>query len=205
MSENKKNIYQKIHSVMSKIGALSKDKKNTQQQYKYVSAEHFISSSRDLMIEEGLVVSGARTRNIQMTSNAKGNPITTASVEYTIADIETGKTVSYQLPAQGFDTTDKGAYKLITGSFKYFLRVAFMIEMTDDPEKETKIDSPSPENADLRARIFTCARKLKGLKYNISPKQQKDIDNLGTFDKAGLETIYTSLNNELKKMEDQPI
>ena len=56
MSETKvKNIYEKVHSIMSKLQGVAKDGKNTHHGYAFNSHDGVTKAIRPLMIEEGII------------------------------------------------------------------------------------------------------------------------------------------------------
>ena len=140
------NISKKILAVMREVHKVGKDAVNTFQKYNYTSAEAIIRAVRESMARHGLVIGPVRHIDIQYEKepSPKGgvNYLYTIVQEYSIIDTDSGEVMFYQIPAQGSDKGDKAVYKAHTGGFKYFLRTAFAIEMTDDPEK----DSPGFEN-----------------------------------------------------------
>lgn len=206
MSENKSKLYKKIHSVMKAIGTIAHDKKNEAQGYTYASAEKVIDEVRKLMITNDLIVSGSKTNGITYTPNAKGHLIANTVIEFAIADVETGETALYEIPTAGFDSLDKGVFKMITGAYKYLLRVAFMIEMTDDPEKESKIKpGKKPDNAKLKiiTSIQNTGRALIAAGYKLSDAQKKILETVGKMSEKQLNSLHTKLEGELSAMKNK--
>jgi len=200
------SIYKKIHKVMEEIKSVHKSKKH-KQNYSYASAEAFISLVRDEMIKQKLVIGGSKVIGEPITIPApsrSGNGFLVAQViEYIIADVETGETISFQIPSQGWDMMDKGVYKAHTGGYKYFLRTAFMLEMTDDPENDQSSQyQPTEENqtSNNSNGAFDKAKKeieeqrkvlmdeIKGIRLQMEDSgYQFDKDEITFFDK--LDTV----------------
>jgi hypothetical protein len=142
-----KSLNGRIHYVMGEVERVAKSSRNTEQRYDYASAEDFINACREAMHEAGLIVGGIKVKQAEHVpfQTSKGTPMTRAAyvIIYTLTDIENSGSRDYEVPCEGTDTMDKASYKAMTGGYKYFLRMAFMIGMSDDPEA-THEEPPAP-------------------------------------------------------------
>jgi hypothetical protein len=135
MKMNTKNVYQRIHAVMTEIGTIAKNGTNTFHKYKYASEADYVQALRPLLSKHGLVV----IPNIYSEGLQINGDITTAVVQFNIVNVDDPKDfVQTSVLGQGQDKGDKGVYKLMTGAKKYFAALTFMVATGDDPEKDDK-------------------------------------------------------------------
>jgi len=129
--EKKMNIYEKMLKISEEMGRLPKAGYNAFHKYNYVIEADALEKFRDLCVSNKVMVVPS------VLSSVKEGDITTASIEYTIIDVEKPEfTVKSLCVGQGQDKGDKGIYKAITGAYKYFIMKTFMVPTGDDPERE---------------------------------------------------------------------
>jgi len=133
-----KNIYTKLAVVLASIGYMQKDKRNTGQNYSYLSEAKIKDRIRELFVEQLLVFQystiGSREYEIGLTKNGQKMFVTEAWGTWLIVNSETGAVVNGEWRGTGSDTGDKGLYKAITGGIKYVFNTMFLIPTGDDPE-----------------------------------------------------------------------
>jgi hypothetical protein len=143
--ERPTGLYLKLNTIMEEVDRIAKRGENKAQGYNYLMAEDIIDDVRQELVKQKVLVIGACT-NVNVidgvTKNGGATYLTTASMEYTIIDCETGERLTFQWAGQGQDSGDKGIYKSHTGSHKTFLRNMLMIPVGDDPEKDNHERAP---------------------------------------------------------------
>lgn len=129
-------LLEKLLEISKEIGSLSKSATNSAFKYKYVKGEVAMSAFRDLEAKHRIkVLASVLAPTIQVMYKEGSGFITTMVIKYEIHDLDSKDRVESYIPAQGYDTTDKGVYKAMTGGFKYFILQNFSAS-SDDPEKE---------------------------------------------------------------------
>lgn len=145
MQENKEvKLFTKILNVVSKVEKIEKSGHNAHQKYDYATEEDLINAIRQLLVDNKLLITtDSETKDVQKVY--KYNPtgqiisetlITTVNTTHTFCDTETGHTHAVKSTGAGADVLDKGVFKAITGSLKYFLNKNFMVPTEDDPEND---------------------------------------------------------------------
>lgn len=153
-------LMKKLHAVMQAISSIEKRGVNRSQGYDYMMAEDVLAEVRQEFIKQGLVLLPACTKQDVIEGQTKGggtNYLTSADMEYTICDIETGERVVLQWRGLGQDTGEKGLYKAYTGAIKYFLRNLLLIPQGDDPESDGTAPKPH-RNQEKPAEVKTDSR-----------------------------------------------
>jgi hypothetical protein len=133
-----KSLAKKLADIMAEVGHVPKRGHNAYHHYDYVRASDILDAVREKMAKAGIAVIPSI---LSASTEAQGDgKLTSLWLEYTLIDSETGETVKASMPGQGWDKGDKGVYKAITGSMKYFVTALFMVSSGDDPEADTKAD-----------------------------------------------------------------
>ena len=137
-----KNIYQRLHSIMAEVGSLDKDKRNTMQNYEYLSEANVKHAIQPLLVKHGVVFT-LEVEDLgelkEIGRSAKGNQIwlTRAKMNYRFTNIDNpDDRAAGVFSGTGADMGDKGVYKAITGAIKYILTSTFLVPTGDDPEEE---------------------------------------------------------------------
>lgn len=134
MTELKKRggIWEKIFQIQQEVTVVEKKGYNEYHKYAYVKEEDFIAQIKPLLKKHKLAI-------VQI--GAKQNVIgalTLVDTKYKIVDLESNDEIEVDAIGQGAASDDKGGYKALTGSMKYFLAKFFMIPTGDDPEQDVK-------------------------------------------------------------------
>lgn len=145
-------ILTKLHKIMSEVGVLDKDKKNTFHNYEYLSESAIKKAIQPLLIKHGVLF----TISLD-TAHQPNDKITYANLKYRFADIDTGQELIGDFVGTGEDKGDKGLYKAITGAIKYILTTTFLIPTNDDPENEGPAKKPVARTAAPRPAAPTSA------------------------------------------------
>lgn len=164
-------IAAKIHAVTKGIeGRIPKLGKNTQQRYDYATAEDIITTVRAVLVEHGVVLLASCQQvtheEIGKTRQGATMRLTTAYIQYTLIDVDTGTSITLAMPGTGTDTGDKGLYKAVTGSLKYFLRDTFQLAFGDDPEQDS--DEATTDTAIGDADAATLKTEIEQAKRTVA-------------------------------------
>jgi len=198
---DKISLNQKIHNVMNDVKSIYKGATNLHQNYAYARAEDFISKVRESMLKHGLIIAGSKIEGSEITVKGDKGFITTFHINYTIGDIDSEEEREYTVMGQGYDSTDKGVYKGMTGAFKYFLRTAFMLEMTDDPEKDDNKPEEKPKadtTETLKSRIINGVDALTEKQIIISDELVTKCSQMELMDSKELMSLHASLTKLYK-------
>lgn len=125
------NLYKKILAISDEMGRLPKSGYNNYHKYAYVTEADAMDRLRGLCVKHGVVIIPTLIGQQRVNGD-----LTCVEVSYTIADAVTGETVTCVVPGQGKDSGDKGVYKALTGSFKYFILKTYLVPTGDDPERD---------------------------------------------------------------------
>lgn len=135
------NLYQKLTNIKGEFGALEKDGTNDFHKYNYVTEAQVMTRFKDLCVTHGVFVEATCAGISHEKGMGKHGDgiLTTMNMEYKIVDIENPSDfIKVSFPGTGMDSGDKGAYKAMTGSYKYFLIKTLNLATDDDPENDTK-------------------------------------------------------------------
>jgi len=123
-------IYGKILKIMEQVQPVKKGGRVSfkSTNYSYQKAEDMVASIRELMIKEKVIVYPVGC------NYGEGNthPLTLISMAYRLMAVEDNSFLDVRIPAQGYDSGDKGVYKALTGAYKYMIKQTFMIESGED-------------------------------------------------------------------------
>lgn len=134
--EEPTDVFTAILAVRKAVQYVQKDQWNGAQKYNYVSDRAIIDAVRPAMLEHGLLLLPAEDGLRQdKAPNGKGL-VAAGTLHYMLHHVPSSTSYSFGIPACGYDTLDKGAYKAMTGGQKYALRLLFMLSTGDDPEKK---------------------------------------------------------------------
>lgn len=168
----KAKLFQKILTVQQVLEPLEKSGWNDFQKYNYSTAGNVLLPVQQVCNKHGLIV-------MADCIDAKIEPgRASVTVRLTVADSETGETLSVTAPGYAEDFSykdnrpngDKAVYKAITGATKYAVRSFFCLPSDDDPERTpnklirtvTKaVTSNSKANTALIEQTTTELKRLK--------------------------------------------
>lgn len=149
--ESKMTLLEKLGAITSEFGAATKGGTNTHQGYSYVRAEDVVKQFRQLEVKYKVkLLISADPTTLRIDNNGKGN-LTTVVIKYEIRDLESPDVYTVTLPSQGYDSTDKGVFKALTGGLKYFLLQTFSFS-SDDPEVDSG-ESDTTSIPDVRFKV----------------------------------------------------
>ena len=136
----KLNLRQKLLEVSKAIEYLKKDKRNTGQNYNYLSEAKIKETIKAEFEKQGILFNYS-TNNIaqyEISPTHKGTKqfVTNLNGTYKFLDVDSDAVIIGSWVGSGMDTGDKGLYKAITGGIKYVLNTNFLIPSGDDPEND---------------------------------------------------------------------
>jgi hypothetical protein len=134
-------LISKIAKASLKVGALETDKTNTQQNYKYISADKILERGGDALCEAGVVIIPSITQETtEAVKTDKGGTRYDSIVHFlmTITDGETQLEMPWCGRGNDYSVPDKALYKAITSGHKYFLMKLLNIGVgNEDGEHES--------------------------------------------------------------------
>jgi hypothetical protein len=185
MSEQPKNLYQKISAVMQDIQYLQKDDKvstGASGSYKAMSEEKVTQVVRESLIAHGLVilpVSQSHSRDeLRDKEGVLKSYLSIVDTQYKIVDIETGQYETLASSGTGADTQDKGVGKAMTYSYKYLLLRTFAIPTGEDPDKVSSATMDEQHEKDKQK----AAQEDENVFTQVKIKWQTLAGNLDGFD-----------------------
>lgn len=139
-------IYESLLGVMSDIGAIGKNSKNSQQGWNFRGIDQVFNALQPALIKNGVIVvpevlESTRTERV----NTKGTNMfyTVERVKYTFY-AKDGSSVSAIVDGEGMDTGDKSTSKALSIAFKYACFQVFCI-----PTEEMKQSDPDFESHEV--------------------------------------------------------
>lgn len=144
MSDAPKTVYAAIAAVMSAVGAVGKNRQNTQGGgYKYRGIDDVMAAVQPLMAEHGLVCVPRvieREREHITTNKGSGMVSVRLLVEHTFYGPD-GTSVICTTLGEAFDSGDKASNKAMAVALKYALTETLMIP-TYEADRDTEEQSP---------------------------------------------------------------
>lgn len=169
----------KIIAASLAVGALATDKTNTQQNYKYISADKILERAGDALAEAGvMVVPSITIESTDAAKTDKGGTRYDSLVHFAmvISDGESQLEMPWCGRGSDYATPDKALYKAITSGHKYFLMKLLNIGVgNEDGEHENEPAQATEKPAEARK----AAPKGVEPTHKISPEQAAIIAHLG--------------------------
>jgi len=196
MSDEKKNLYQRILAIMADVEYLQKDDKVSYSttNYKAISEEKVTTTIRVAMIKHGVVI-----LPIGVELKKEGS-LSSVQAKYKIVNTDDPKEFEIiESCGQGADTQDKGSGKAMTYAYKYMLLRTFAIATGEDPDR---ISSDELDDKDKKAA--EAAKKADAAKKAAEDKkaaeEKKTTEGKKSDDKtANADTKNTGKTDDSKK------
>ena len=190
-------IYKAIPAIMAEVGAISKDRENVAQRYKFRGIDDVYNAVHPLLTKYKVftVPEILKEEDTQVTS-AKGNILfySRLTMRYTMY-AEDGSNVVGTVRGEGMDSGDKASNKAMAVAHKYFF-----IQLLCIPTEEGSID---PENDSPEV---IAARKQVDRKPEWSPEVEKPIepstDELAEKARAAIDKITASVKDKSQETKD---
>jgi hypothetical protein len=177
-------IHQAMSAVMAEIGAIGKNRKNTQQNYQFRGIDDIYNAAQSALIKHSVfcVPEVIATEREERQSKAGGTLIwSIALVKYTFFASD-GSNVSAVVKGEAMDSGDKGMNKAMSAAQKYVFLQTFCIptEEPKDTENEThevigkNATKPIFDDAPLVSKIQKAIKDSGGDK----PKMDKIVEKM---------------------------
>ncbi len=173
MNENTKaRLYQKILAVQQSLEPLEKTGRNDFHKYSYSTAGNVLLPVQRACNQQALIiVADCIESNIEPGRAS-------CIVRLTVADSETGETLSVTAPGYAEDFShkdnrpsgDKAIYKALTGATKYAVRSFFCLPSEDDPERTHSKQATSSKGVEPRASRQVAYTTDGSKNITVSPK-----------------------------------
>lgn len=121
-------IVQKLFEIFKEVHS-QKFEMASNGEYKFISSSALKNFINPLLIKHGVMPSPPRVESITRHSR-----IIDVVIEFGFIDVEDMTEMKMMIVGSGFDDSDKGVYKAMTGADKYKYILMFQIPTQDDPE-----------------------------------------------------------------------
>lgn len=149
--EKKRNLFQKLNTIMGLVGSIPKSGYNTGQKYKFVTESDVMDKVREAALSEGVIfITSLVNSSTEKGKYSSGGEffLTTVEIEIEAIDIDNpGDRHKWRMVGQGADSSDKASNKGITGAVKYGFLKTFLIGTGDDAEHDKNDHDYSPAQA----------------------------------------------------------
>jgi hypothetical protein len=125
---------------------IGKNQKNEQQGFAYRGIDDVLNRMAYHLVDAGLViVPRVVNRDVQERINSRGNPLfyVTLTVEYMIASVLDGSTVTVVTVGEAMDSGDKATNKALSAAYKYMAFQTFAIPIAEDADRTTHTLAPA--------------------------------------------------------------
>jgi len=209
MAETKKrNIYETISAVMTEIGAIGKNDKNSQQGFMYRGIDAVMNAINPALVKYHLFVVPEvleQTREERQTSRGGNLIYSVCKIKYTFY-AEDGSSISAVVVGEGMDSGDKATNKAMSVAFKYACFQVFCIpteEMVDPDAEchEVKPKAKATPKADKPTTPDVDKQKLKDIQVafvNFCNKSGIDYHDYGMTTKS----TYEDFEDALRRAKD---
>lgn len=212
---DKMNIYQKLHSIQTKIIGLGKDKKSNS--YEYVTGAKVLEHLKPLMNDLGLILKQEvlsienermdyRTGIGTNYEKPKSEILSKVMMRFTWIDTESGEKDENLFGANGQNDWEKGLGSALTYGERYFLLKYFHIATDEDdidnpdrkpenttPNTKTPVQVPEPSVAEKAAQM---GKQPTVLTPEEIVKHKMEIEKITTAE--GLAGYYKSLTADVQ-------
>jgi hypothetical protein len=158
---------------MSEVGAITKDKTNTQQGFKYRGIDDVMNALQPLLVKHKVFIVPEVLEQIREDrTSSKGNSLiySVCKIKYTFF-AEDGSNVTAIVIGEGMDSGDKATNKAMAIAMKYACFQIFCIPTEEmvDPDKETHNLKGQPELP--KEKIYHC----EDCGYEVTDTAKKTI------------------------------
>lgn len=177
------SVLEKILEIRKRVGVVKKKGRNQEQKWDYLRIEDAVVSVNSLMAEFGLILtptlqkkpdgSFCFDRSIHSGKDGPRGYIVSVVLRWSMQDVKTGDSECWDFPGEGYDTTDKGVYKAMTGNRKYAIINIFDLAVGNDVEERaaaTFEDKVSKAKAVAASKIADAAGR--GVKSAVEQYSQ---------------------------------
>jgi hypothetical protein len=136
------NLAQKILAIQNSVGVVAKKGRNKEQGWDYLRIEDAVLSVNKLLASHSLILTPTLQKKpdgsfyYERIPHATKGYIVSVVLIWTMEDVTTGDCRSWNIPGDGYDTTDKAVYKAMTGSRKTAIIHIFNLPVGNDVEEK---------------------------------------------------------------------
>lgn len=164
MNESTPAVYAAIACVQSAIAkvGIQKTRKNQQQGYAFRGIDDVYSALAPLLAEHGLcIIPRVLSRTCTERQTQKGGALfyTCCDVEYTVAAVKDGSTVTARIMGEAMDSGDKSTNKALSAAYKYLCLQLFCIPTEGDNDADST--SHEVQAAPRAARPYDVQKALQ--------------------------------------------
>lgn len=148
------NIAGRLVAIATSVGRVEKKGFNAFHKYAFVREADLVDAVRPLLAEHSLWLRQT------VTSHEYRDDLTIITMDFTWVATDTGETMGPDtFIGYGSDKGDKGVYKALTGTLKYFLMKTFLVSTGDDPEADENTDKRAEAKGAAAAPIIKAGTK----------------------------------------------
>ncbi len=176
MTENPKNVHQRLAAAMAEVDYIQKERKQGMN-YTIVSHDAVTAKVRPVLLKNGIVYYPVRCEHLHNGNRAE------CSLTVRFVNID-APTDFFDVPTFGYgiDTQDKGPGKAMSYAVKYALLKALGLETGDDPDTDAGTDY-SPADAHQPPPKRTSAAEMKRGLEEIE-RELLDCDSIVAVEKC---------------------
>lgn len=127
-----------VQAALAKVG-IQKARKNQQQGYAFRGIDDVYSAIAPLLAEHGLcIIPRVLSRTCTERQTQRGGALfyTCCDVEYTVAAVKDGSTVTARIMGEAMDSGDKSTNKALSAAYKYLCLQLFCIPTEGDNDAD---------------------------------------------------------------------
>jgi hypothetical protein len=176
-----KLIYKKIVTIIDELGAISKDKVNAEQKFKYRGIDQFYNALHPLFAKHGVFTVPEVIERIEQPHTTKSGGVwrhVVLRMKYTFFASD-GSAFESFVVGEGLDSGDKATNKAMAIAHKYCLLQVFCVATEDmeDPDERTAPERFTPTPSDRATKD-----ELKQLSdLAVANKEKLSEDDLVTL------------------------
>lgn len=148
-------ILKAMHAVMSEVGAISKDRNNVQQSYKFRGVDDVLKALQPLFIKHGIIcVQEVLEHSREILPTARGGTMASVrlKVMHTYHCVADGSAISCVTWGEAMDSGDKASNKAMAVSLKYAHFFSFTIPTEEPLDTENESPEMAPRTAPPASR-----------------------------------------------------
>lgn len=151
-------LYTKITAVTAAVKRIPKNGRNEFHKYNYALESDITDGLRELLHEHHLaflppsVVSWERSEGPKRRDGSTGDDLTRVQYRFTLADCDTGASLTSLWWSEAQDNADKSFNKAATAAAKYWLMKTFLIATGSDPDEGPAQEQEKPPQRQQQPR-----------------------------------------------------
>lgn len=181
---------------------IGKNQKNEQQGFAYRGIDDVLNRMASHLVDAGLViVPRVINRDVQERVNSRGNPLfyVTLTVEYLIASVKDGSTVTVTTVGEAMDSGDKATNKALSAAYKYMAFQTFAIPIAEDADRTTHTLAPNKEKTLGQAELDSIRALCKEAGFDESKVAKiYGVDALEFVPLSATAEITSNLQKKIK-------